>query len=179
MNFLKRNQCAKEQESQYATSEDFRRIFTEYKDDLRKFSFLLTGDLERAEQCFVAGLEESVRETGVFREWARSWAKRTIIQNAIRALRPRLPDDATSLPAYVFQDDGELPETPNERTDIGSVIALEDFERIVFVTSVLEGYSDRRCALLLGCADQEVRRARAQAIVRITKRQAIASIHEA
>jgi DNA-directed RNA polymerase specialized sigma24 family protein len=179
MKFLKRNHNAKEQESPYATSDDFRKIFTEYKDDLHMFSFLLTGNHEAAEQCFVAGLEESVRAEGVFREWSRSWAKRTIIQNAIRALRPCMPVEAPSLLTSVIPDHGKLPEIFDERTDVGSVLSLEDFERIIFVMSVLEGYSDRRCALLLNCTDQEVRTARAQAIVRITKSNAASAISEA
>ena len=75
----------------YASREDFRRIFSEDLDGLYQLSFLLTRDSERAERCFVAGLEDCVTGTLVFREWARSWAKRTIIQNAIGELNPR-PD---------------------------------------------------------------------------------------
>ena len=52
-------------------------------------SLLLTGDRDKAEECFVAGVGESTKAYRVFKEWARSWARRTIIQSAIRLIAPR------------------------------------------------------------------------------------------
>jgi hypothetical protein len=75
----------------YATAENFCRIFAEGMNDLYQLSFLLTADHEKAERCFVMGLEESITSNRVFKEWAHSWAKRTVIQNAIRELKPRPP----------------------------------------------------------------------------------------
>jgi hypothetical protein len=43
------------------------------------------------------------------------------------------------------------------------VLGLEDFERFVFVISILEHYSEQDCALLLGCSVQRVCEARAGA----------------
>ena len=51
---------------------------------------VLTADPEKAEQCFVAGLDDSIHGTPVFKEWARSWSKRMIIKNAIRLIAPFL-----------------------------------------------------------------------------------------
>jgi DNA-directed RNA polymerase specialized sigma24 family protein len=45
-----------------------------------------------------------------------------------------------------------------------AVLGLEDFERFVFVMSVLEHYSEHDCALLLGCSAREVREARGRAL---------------
>src|ERR1700721_2745548 len=73
----------------YANRDDFRRIFNEDMNSLFLLSFLLTADHEKAEQCFVSGLEEAVEGNPVFKEWARAWARRTIIQNAVRAIDPR------------------------------------------------------------------------------------------
>ena len=75
--------------SSYANSSDFCRIFDEDLDELYQLSFLLTGNHENAKQCFVSGLENSVNENRVFKEWARSWARRTIIQCAVRIINPR------------------------------------------------------------------------------------------
>src|SRR6267378_2461648 len=74
---------------EYATSEDFRKLFTEDMTGLYLLSLLLTANHEKAEQCFVAGVEDSVEGNPVFKEWARSWAKRAIIQNAVRVINPR------------------------------------------------------------------------------------------
>ena len=64
----------------YATSDDFRELFTEDMTALHLLAYLLTGDQEKAEQCFVTGLEDGVDNNSVFKEWARSWAQRTIVQ---------------------------------------------------------------------------------------------------
>jgi len=43
------------------------------------------------------------------------------------------------------------------------VLALEDFERFVYVLSILERYSERDCAVMLGISIQELREVRVQA----------------
>jgi hypothetical protein len=80
---------ASKQVNDYATAEDFCGIFAEGMDELYQLSFLLIADHHKAEQCFAAGLGDSLKENHVFKQWARSWAKRAIIQNAIRELKPR------------------------------------------------------------------------------------------
>jgi hypothetical protein len=155
------------QSSQYATSEDFCRVFADNLKQLYLFSYLLTGDQDLAERCFVAGLEESIRANCVFSEWARSWAMRTIVQNAVRALQP-LPChgsrslSGTSRSDTSRRDGGES--IPAGDFELYRVLELEDFERFVFVMSVLERYSDHDCGLLLGCSLQKVREARIRAL---------------
>src|SRR5882724_89709 len=73
----------------YATSDDFRRVFDEDMNSLYLLSYLLTADRDKAEQCFVSGLEDAVEGNPVFKEWARSWARRVIIINAVRTINPR------------------------------------------------------------------------------------------
>jgi hypothetical protein len=55
--------------TRYASTSDFDRIFHEEKDSLYQLSFLLTADHEKAQQCFVSGLEDSVKGNAVFKEW--------------------------------------------------------------------------------------------------------------
>ena len=81
----------------YASSTDFRQVFDEDMNGLYLLSFLLTADREKAEQCFVSGLEDAVNGNQVFKEWARSWARRVIIQNAVRAINPRPVDESGRL----------------------------------------------------------------------------------
>src|SRR5437667_1506219 len=47
---------------------------------------------------------------------------------------------------------------------MAAVFRLEPFERFVFVMSVLEGYSNQECALLLNCMRQDVVTLRARAL---------------
>ena len=76
-------------EARYASCQDFRGIFEEDLHGLYHLAFLLTGDHQKAEGCFVTGLEDCVKESRVFREWARTWAKRVIVKSAIRELHPQ------------------------------------------------------------------------------------------
>jgi len=138
-------------------------------------SFLLTADQTKAEECFVSGLEDCVEGTYVFRDWAQSWARRTIIQNAIRMLAPRknystvadVPSDAVSCSFGQTQD-----------TDyaIARILRLEHFERFVFVMSVLERYSDQDCSVLLGCSRQDVGETRMRALLHVAEPDRLSTV---
>jgi hypothetical protein len=151
-----RNRVRRNEPNPYATREDFINVFHEDMNGLYQLSLLLTGDQEKAEKCFVAGIEDCIQENRVFREWARSWAKRIIVENAIRELKPRpsLPGSFSS--ATVFSH-SKQPSGSGGHFDLETVFGLEDFERIVFVMSVLENYTDHECALLLRCSVLEIR----------------------
>jgi len=145
---------------QYATTEELRRIFTEDADGLYQLSFLLTRDHEKAEQCFVAGLEDCVRANRVFRDWARAWAKRAIIQNAIRILQPRPGRASACLPETASARDQRLQKAGDECFEIDRVLDLDDFDRFVLILTVVEGYSDRNCSLLLGSSVEAIQASR-------------------
>jgi hypothetical protein len=149
----------------YASSDDFRRVFDQDMNSLYLLSFLLAADHEKAEQCFVSGLEDAIEGNPVFREWARSWARRVIIVNAVRAINPRpMEEDGRSSPASASSN-GRTP--PVEQAEIAAVLALEPFERFVYVMTVLERYSDQDCSVLLGCARRDAIAARIRALQQI------------
>ncbi len=149
---------------QYATSDDFRKLFTEDAHSLYLLSFLLTANHEKAERCFGAGLDDCVDGNSVFQEWARAWARRVIVCNAIRIIAPH-PGSAGPAPASIQSaGEGELPTMQLQDARFASILALQDFERFVYVLSVLEGYPDQNCAVLLGASKQEVREARLHAV---------------
>ena len=150
--------------SPYASKGDFCRIFGEHMSGLYLLSFLLTGDEAMAEQCFVGGLHIAQSDNLVFKEWAESWARRAIILNAIRMIRPRPTPVHT--PAVVGRNAGEAAAEPSEITRI---VALPPFERFAFVMSVLEGYSDQECSLHLSCTRNEIRAARARALEQLAR----------
>ena len=145
--------------TKYATSADFCRIFYEETDRLYRLSFLLTADQEKAQHCLVSGLEDSVKGNPVLKEWARSWARRTIIQSAVRVIHPRPNEEHTA--SNFGRYDKMLASEPPE---IVAVLLLDAFERFVYVMSVLEHYSVHDCSLLLGCAQREVVAGRVRAL---------------
>jgi DNA-directed RNA polymerase specialized sigma24 family protein len=167
--FRRRNkQKSIERATEYASCKDFQQIFTEDIVGLHRLAFLLTADHAKAEQCFVAGLEDSIHGNPVFRQWARSWSKRAIIQSAIKAIAP------------VPTRHGVLPETADAQwqngDDVESIAAVvagwEPFERFVFVMAVLEGYGLRECAALLACPVPDVIVAKSWAMQRLAGQSA-------
>src|ERR1700729_2648966 len=148
----------------YASHEDFHTIFNEHLKVHYQLSFLLTRDPAKAERCLVRGLEDCVSGNRIFREWARSWAKRAIVQNAIREFKPRPSQSNAPLSRAMFSNIDEHSRGPGGHFEIDGVLRLADFDRFVFVMSVLEHYSEHDCALLLGCSARDIREGRTRAL---------------
>ncbi|MGA8428425.1 MAG: hypothetical protein WB729_01290 [Candidatus Sulfotelmatobacter sp.] len=153
----------------YASRDDFRQVFDEDMNSLYLLSFLLTADREKAEQCFVSGVEDAVEGNPVFKDWARSWARRVIILNAVRAINPwpREEEENGRASAATVSSNGKT--STAEQVGIAAILALEPFERFVYVMTVLERYSDQDCSLLLGCARRDVVAARTRVFEQIAK----------
>jgi len=152
----------------YATGEDFCRIFSEKMGDLYLLALLLTADAAKAEQCFVAGFGDSVKGNRVFREWAYSWAKRTVVQHAIRMIKP------VGSKLTIVEPDAVTQEIEPRLREI---LKLSPLERFVFVMSMLEKYSYQDCSLLLGCSRQTVANAAARALEHLTNVAEIVAMH--
>jgi DNA-directed RNA polymerase specialized sigma24 family protein len=165
----KESQRARERATEYATCKDFRKIFTEDMAGLHQLAYLLTADMAKAEQCFVAGLDDSIRGNQVFKQWARAWSKRAIIQNAVKLMAPAIGQRAAveENAAHATQS-ASVPENPL----VALVMLWTPFERFVFVMSVLEGYSVRECSALLACRDQDVIAAKSQVLQRLANETA-------
>jgi DNA-directed RNA polymerase specialized sigma24 family protein len=149
----------------YASSDDFHQVFDQDMNRLYLMSFLLTADRDKAEQCFVSGLEDAVEGNPVFKEWARSWARRVIIVNAVRAINPRPREENGRLSSASVSSHDKVPSV--EQVEMSAVLALEPFERFVYVMTVLERYSDQDSSVLLGCSRRDVVAARTRAFEQI------------
>lgn len=154
--------ASNQEATRYATSADFCRIFQQDMDRLYVLSFLLTGDQEMAEKCFVRGLDDSGKGNPVFKEWAQAWARRTIIQNAIQMIRPRPTDGMRT-------NSGSNAEAPTKMAEMAAIISLPNFDRFAYVLSVLEHYPLQECALLLNCSRGDVVTARMRALQQVVK----------
>jgi hypothetical protein len=148
----------------YATRSEFCRIFEKDMSSLYLLSLLLTTDQTIAEQCLVGGLHIAQEGSQVFKEWAESWARRAIIQNAIRMIRPWKIAESSHSTSDPMNGNAQT-----EHPEIAGVVALPAFERFAFVMSVLERFSDQECSLLLGCMRADVAAARTRALERLGK----------
>jgi DNA-directed RNA polymerase specialized sigma subunit len=67
-------------------------------------------------------------------------------------------------------EEGKLPEVATHDSRLAAILALPDFERFVYVLSILEGCTDRECGALLGVSPQEIEETRLHALQHFWKR---------
>ena len=154
----------------YATDRDFCEVFKAEMTGLYSLSLLLTGSRVSAEQCFVAGLKDSVATHGVFKAQAHAWSRRSIIKNAIQMVRP----SANAIGDTPKADPQVLKRALELHFSVAAIMGLEPFDRFVFVMSILEGYTLQDCATLLNSTRQDVSTACARALYQLTSNQASA-----
>jgi hypothetical protein len=150
-----------ERATPYLTVTDFFSIFNEEMHSLYLLAFLLTADHDKAEECLVSAMGECVEGVGVFTDWARSWTRTAVLRRAIQMIMPA-PEHADSVSLISLKTSG----TPAENNPFSAILLLDDFERFVFVMSILEGQSDEQCAVLLRCSRRDVMIARVLALKR-------------
>lgn len=172
-----RNQFRQQQANLNARAEDVRWTFSENLNSLYQLSFLLARDHEKAERCFVAGLENLIRGNRAFNQWAYAWAKRIVIQNAIHEVKPRPRVDRFYSSPTVFPHGAKLSLPPGGHFEREAILGLEDFERFVFVMSVLDHYLENDCALFLDCSVLEIQEARTRAFEKLVDSLHMAFIH--
>ena len=153
-------QIVNEGVSPYPAAADFSEVFTEEMRSLYLLSFLLTGDKDKAEQCFIGALGECLEGMGAFMEWARLWARRAIIRQAIRMVKPT--PEATDQSPLVRIKTAAVP-SPNNNI-LAAIVSLCAFERFAFVMSILEKLSDGDCLAFLRCSRRELAQARELAV---------------
>jgi DNA-directed RNA polymerase specialized sigma24 family protein len=79
-----------------------------------------------------------------------------VIKNAVRLLNPA---------GFAEASDAGTEASLNEMDGAGQeILKLGTFSRLVFVITVLEGYSTRECAALMGWSPREVEQVKVQAL---------------
>ena len=142
----------------FAAQQDFCRTFKQDIKGLYLLSLLLTGDEHSAERCFISSLEDCMSLKPVLKEWVSSWIRRVVLKNAIRMLHPAAYEAISRSQPEVS------PVLARVHPALQAVLQLSLFERFVFVISVLEGYSDRECSLLLRSSHQEIAATKVKAL---------------
>jgi DNA-directed RNA polymerase specialized sigma24 family protein len=130
----------------YAQLVDFCEVFERDMKPLYLLAFLLTASHQAAERCFASTVEEALKSQAIFKEWRRSWVKRSLIKNAIQIVSPASGRATQKRDLWSAQHRGK----PGD-VEIDAVTRLAPLERFIFVMSILERHSVRECSLLLGC----------------------------
>jgi len=140
------------------TRADVCRTFKQDMKSLYLLSLLLTAGRHSAEECFVSSLGDCLDMRPVFKEWTDSWTRRIVLQNAIRISSPAVNNSEEGSQSRLS------PLDPDLNPALRAVFQLSHFERFVLVMTVLEGYSDHECSLLLRSSKRDVVAAKAKAL---------------
>jgi len=146
-------------QADYATPVDFCKVLESDIESLYLLAFLLTANHEDAEQCFGATVDAAFKEQGVFKKWAPSWVKRSLIKNAIQITSPLSGRGMGKRDLWSVAQRG-MP----GGDEIDAVTRLVPLERFIFVMSFLERYSASECSVLLGCSMEKVVQVRTRAL---------------
>jgi hypothetical protein len=103
---------------------------------------------------FPLRVEDAVSNNSVFKDRTHLWARRSIILHAIQLLCPRPNHEHQS--NEVRLSIGEISAEVRAYPNLVGIVRLNSFERFVFITSILDKYSDQECSLFLGCFLRDV-----------------------
>ena len=168
---MRRAQLSHDQLSggEYATPEDFQKLFASEMVDMFRLAFLLTADAEKAERCLILTMHECMATRGIAKGWLPVWTRNVLVVNGIRFVlgakagsgsKMSRPDHCVSIHEVQRSAGGACDES-------AGILELRDFERLVYVICTLEHYPTRDCANLLGRSRQEVKDAQHRALAHI------------
>jgi hypothetical protein len=148
----------------YATASDFADIFSSDMESLFRLGLLLTANLSGAERCLLVALDLCTDGAMVLRQWAPSWARRSVIKSAIKIMSPINADEWN-----LSQDGHEKDAKSAARNVLDEVRHLSIFDRFVFVMSTLERFPKRECSVLLNSTHHDIVAARIRAVRQLAK----------
>jgi DNA-directed RNA polymerase specialized sigma24 family protein len=155
--------------SEYATADDFQRLFASEMEDLFRLALCLTADADRAERCLITTMRECMANGSVFKRWLPVWTRNAVIENAVRSVtgHPVCPIRKTKqrLVRSLIHKSARYARSDSDES--AGIFELSDFDRIVYVLCVLERFRARDCATLLGKSRQEVRDAQCRALAQV------------
>lgn len=159
------HRCNSSEKDHFATPRDLQQMFVAEMTDLLRLSLDLTGEVEMAEKCLILAMRDCFDRSVVSKKWARLWARRMVVRNAIRLVFGIEND----IQCETGRDFHLQPSEYHIEALRGSVAIrdLPDFDRLVFVLCVLERYSILDCAQLLRRSPKDAEDARERSATRV------------
>ena len=138
------------------TADDLRDLIASSAEEFCWLSYTLTGERVRAQISLEKACDQLMDGTGlVFREWIHRWARRLIIKSCIATMRGEIQSSSQSaskhpaVPAPSSSAALVLPELSLQSLQ-ECLLRLDPLSRFVLVLRMMEKYSRRETALLLG-----------------------------
>jgi hypothetical protein len=155
--------------AEYASEDDILNLFSSDMSDLFHLAILLTADAEKAEDCIIISLHECLSHESILKCWLPVWIRTSVTRNGISmvtgapGLSPATMPERS--PRRAIHQLGPSAQDASEGS--AAILALNDFDRLVYVLCVLEHYRLRDCALLLKRSRQDVRDAQCRAMEQV------------
>jgi hypothetical protein len=154
----------------YAKHEDFCEVFEKDAKSLYLLAFVLTANPKESEHCFASTVEKALEQKAVFKEWARSWVKRRMIENAIESAWQVTVRDGQKRDLWsAKQHENEKP------CEIDSCDTTSLIRALRFCHVDPGALSDWDCCVLLECSMKKVAQARIGALRRLPAEDASSS----
>jgi len=129
------------------------RFFQKDMKSLFLLSLMLTADVDSAESCFVSSLGDCMSMKPSVEEWTNDCMRHLLVHNAVAMLRPAIEDDEQLVNCNLALNPA-----------LHAVIRLKNFERFVFVLSILEGHSNHECSVLMKSSVRDIAAAKIRAL---------------
>jgi DNA-directed RNA polymerase specialized sigma24 family protein len=153
-----------ESRSGFASYDEVRKVFREFRGELEWLAYFITGDEDVAAACVVEGSRLSQCHDQVFQEWLLHWARYATMRSAIHALQSRILRlshcyaQAACVHGRHEPLSADLLELFVEESDI-LVSRLDVISRAALVICGIEKHSIREAALFLGVSSACMRAA--------------------
>jgi len=138
----------------YATDADFQDLFTREMTDFFQLSLQLTAEANKAERCLTLAMNDCFGTNTIIKGFARTWARRMVIRNAIQEVLGINNDFARNVESEFHLQPSQY--RLGELRESLAVLEMPEFDRLVFVICVLERLSILDCALLLRKSPKDV-----------------------
>lgn len=160
----------KQAKLEYASADDVQKLFAAAMNDLFCLAFLLTANVDRAEDCIIRSIRECIKNTRALRENLLAWIRNSVIRNGIAIVKEFGVDSPGGLQIDSIPLIPESSQAWVGTTDFSAgILELSSFDRLVYVLCIIEHYSSRHCALLLSTSREQVHEARTRALAHIAE----------
>jgi DNA-directed RNA polymerase specialized sigma24 family protein len=138
----------------HATADDFRKAFTEHREELEWLAFFLTGNQDLVQSCMVDAYALAVTQKQVFLDWLEHWSRRATILSAIKMQQSRIAQLGAAYRRHPCPHREHARLTPEEiellKTHPNDIVGRIDVLcRFALVMRGIEEYPPKQSALML------------------------------
>src|SRR3974390_1565096 len=123
----------KQAKLEYATVDDVQKLFAAAMNDLFCLAFLLTANVDRAENCVIRSIRECMKSTRVLKENLQAWVRNSVIRHGIAIVTEFKADSPQGAQLDSIPLIPESSQACVGTTDCSAgILELSSFDRLVY-----------------------------------------------